>query len=131
MSEKETLKGYLAERHRIAAAATPGEWKADVDGEFGILPGIIPDDTHYGVGSAADIRAIADARAALPHLLTALEGVLQVHQPIEAVDELGRTKRPIRVCAGCGTDSGQWQLYPCRTVRPICAALGVDPNERS
>lgn len=49
----------------------------------------------------------------------ALERVRAIHQPLEALNV--RHGRRQKVCTGCGTDDGNWQLWPCPTVR----ALGV------
>lgn len=42
---------------------------------------------------------------------------LKIHAPLEAVDERRGARR--KVCAGCGTDSGNWQIWPCPTVRAL------------
>ena len=55
-------------------------------------------------------------------LLAALDAVLAVHEPIDALMNPGRHERTVKVCAGCGTDDGNWQRFPCPTVRAIEAA---------
>ena len=52
-------------------------------------------------------------------LLAALDAVLAVHEPIDALMNPGRHQRIVKVCTGCGTDDGNWQRYPCPTVRAI------------
>lgn len=58
-------------------------------------------------------------------LLAALDAVLAVHQPIDALMNPGRHERTVQVCTGCGTDDGNWQRYPCPTVRAIESAGGA------
>ena len=48
-----------------------------------------------------------------------LAAVLAVHQPLDAVMNPGRHERIVKVCTGCGTDDGNWQRFPCPTVRAI------------
>ncbi|TDP76329.1 hypothetical protein DEU31_3036 [Brachybacterium sp. AG952] len=47
----------------------------------------------------------------------ALARVREVHAPIDAVDEHRGARR--KVCAGCGTDAGAWQVWPCSTIRAV------------
>lgn len=47
----------------------------------------------------------------------AITRVREVHASIEAVHE--PTGRHRQVCAGCGTDAGNWQIWPCPTVRAL------------
>jgi len=43
--------------------------------------------------------------------------VRKVHEPVEALNvRYGHTQK---VCTGCGTDAGNWQVWPCPTVRAI------------
>lgn len=58
------------------------------------------------------------------NLLAALDACLAVHQPIEAVMYTGPQQRMVKVCTGCGTDDGNWQRYPCPTVRAIDSTVG-------
>lgn len=57
-------------------------------------------------------------------LLAALEACLVIHQPLDAVMYTGAKQRMVEVCTGCGTDDGNWQRYPCPTVRVIDSAVG-------
>jgi len=57
-------------------------------------------------------------------LLGALDKVLAVHEPVDALMNPGRHERVVKVCTGCGTDDGNWQRWPCPTVRAVTAALG-------
>lgn len=56
-------------------------------------------------------------------LAAAVRAVADIHAPIEAVQYLGSRQVPRRVCTGCGSDDGNWQLWPCPTVRAIATAL--------
>ncbi len=47
------------------------------------------------------------------------EAALAIHQPIEAVNYGYSPQRLTRVCSGCGTDAGNWQIWPCPTVRAL------------
>lgn len=57
-------------------------------------------------------------------LLAALDAGLAVHQPIDALMYSGPQQRMVKVCTGCGTDDGDWQRWPCPTVRAINTACG-------
>lgn len=49
-----------------------------------------------------------------------LNRVREVHQPIEALNIRHRPNgRLTQVCSGCGTDDGNWQIYPCPTIRAL------------
>jgi hypothetical protein len=69
---------------------------------------------HNAVMATSEARR-ADAAEA------AIQRVREIHEPIDAMNYGGRAPHQTRVCAGCGTDNGNWQIYPCPTVR----ALGV------
>ena len=49
----------------------------------------------------------------------AVERALAIHYPVEAVNYYGLSPERVRVCAGCGTDDGNWVRYPCPTVRAL------------
>lgn len=51
-----------------------------------------------------------------------IERVRAVHEPIQAVHYGRTTSTPTRVCTGCGTDSGNWQTWPCPTIRALDGA---------
>lgn len=55
---------------------------------------------------------------------SALWAVLEVHQPIDAID-MARQNGKTFVCTGCGTDDGNWQRWPCPTVRAIESTLST------
>lgn len=79
--------------------------------------------------NAALLDLLIESPVAIPFLLdeitkrdAAVDGVLAVHQPFAALDV--RVNRMRQVCTGCGTDGGNWQPYPCPTVRAVTEALG-------
>lgn len=43
--------------------------------------------------------------------------VREIHQPIEALNVRYGQKQ--QVCTGCGADDGNWQIYPCPTIRAV------------
>lgn len=53
------------------------------------------------------------------------DAVLEVHQPVEAVHIEGNRQELRNVCSGCGTDDGNWQAWPCPTVRVMERALSA------
>jgi hypothetical protein len=72
-------------------------------------------------GSSDPMHALANTR--LKALHAAVTGVMGVHEPVEAVMYSGSRQRLVKVCTGCGTDDGNWQRWPCPTVRAIEKAL--------
>jgi len=98
------LSSLLAPIRARETAATEGPWEVD--------------------GNDADAAFIAAARTDIPRLLTALDKVLAIHEPVDALMNPGRHERVVKVCTGCGTDDGNWQRYPCPTVTAVTAALG-------
>lgn len=50
--------------------------------------------------------------------------VREIHQPIEALNV--RYGQVQRVCTGCGTDDGNWQVYPCPTIRAVERAEALE-----
>ena len=85
----------------------------------------------YGIGRLSDFgfsdahaEFIANARTDLPRLLAAVRAVEAVHELIDALNV--RINRTQKVCTGCGTDDGNWQVWPCPTIRAITEALEGD-----
>lgn len=58
-------------------------------------------------------------RARITELEAASDRVRQVHEPIEALNVRYPGGRRTEVCTGCGTDDGNWQTYPCPTIRAL------------
>lgn len=77
---------------------------------------------------AADLRAyvedleaqLDDAHARVAELEAQRDRVREVHQPIEALNMRHHPRGQLtRVCSGCGTDDGNWQTWPCPTIRAL------------
>lgn len=51
-----------------------------------------------------------------------LARVSGVHTPTNALMNPGRHERVVEVCTGCGTDDGNWQIFPCPTIRALGGA---------
>ncbi|MCC3333563.1 hypothetical protein [Nocardia abscessus] len=64
-----------------------------------------------------DDLVIAQARIA--ELEAQFDRVRKVHEPIEALNVRYPGGRLTQVCSGCGTDAGNWQMYPCPTIRAL------------
>ena len=60
------------------------------------------------------LRGLADRLEAAE---AAIERVREVHAPMKALEV--RRNQIRQVCTGCGTDDGNWQPYPCPTIRAI------------
>ncbi|QMU22058.1 hypothetical protein [Gordonia rubripertincta] len=58
------------------------------------------------------VRSVMTARDAAN---ATIQQVRELHEPIEALNV--RSNQRQKVCAACGTDDGNWQLWPCPTVR--------------
>lgn len=108
-------------------AATPGPWEATANGRV-LGP---PRPQHANERDIADTALqggdaefIAHAPEDMSCLLDALEAVQAVHEPIDAVMYSGEQAHKVQVCTGCGQDDGNWQQYPCPTVRAVAEALG-------
>lgn len=56
-------------------------------------------------------------------LLAALDAAMATHQPIDALAYSGPQQRMVKVCTGCGTDDGNWQRWPCPTVKAITSTI--------
>lgn len=65
------------------------------------------------------LEKLAEARARIAELEAQLDRVREVHQPIEALNLRYPGGRRTEVCSGCGTDDGNWQMYPCPTIRAL------------
>lgn len=69
-------------------------------------------------GPYADRLGAAFAR--VDELEDALARVREIHAPIEALNIRHHpNSRTTYVCSGCGTDDGNWQTWPCPTMRAL------------
>lgn len=48
-----------------------------------------------------------------------IDRVRSIHRPIDAVMYNGERSYPRQVCTGCGQDDGNWQIWPCPTIRAL------------
>lgn len=117
----------------LSDAATPGPWTHAASSEAGdchyIHGPIYADDMDlvvYAECERADAEFIAAARTAVPELikgilplLAAVERVRAIHAPLDAVNLTPRHGRMTQVCIGCGQDDGNWNQYPCPTIRAL------------
>lgn len=72
-----------------------------------------PGDPCPWCGEYDTERIIAERDEALARI----QAVRDVHQPLDALHT--NTGRVRKVCTGCGTDDGNWQVWPCPTIRAI------------
>jgi hypothetical protein len=49
----------------------------------------------------------------------AIRRVRDIHEGIDALMNPGPHERLVKVCSGCGTDDGNWQRWPCPTIRAL------------
>ena len=119
-----------------ADAATEGPWEARTTGRAGGDHWYICDDgeaiAHISAQDGInedqrepDAEFIAAARTDVPRLVAALRAVEGVHEPVDALMYTGKSQHhKVHVCVGCGQDDGNWQPWPCPTIRTIREALG-------
>jgi hypothetical protein len=75
-----------------------------------------------GVQRARVAESQRDAeKARADGLADALRETLAVHAPVAALNV--RSGKLQQVCSGCGTDDGNWQIWPCPSARILTAAL--------
>ena len=68
---------------------------------------------------AAMARELIATRAEIAVLAAQIDRVRDVHEPIDAMNMRYPGGRLTQVCSGCGTDNGNWQMYPCPTIRAL------------
>lgn len=122
---------------KVAEEATEGPWTWNatpvdtVSGEGGdncIDAGTIGVTGYVYADEDAEHIAAFDPPTAIALLnrLQAAEAklarVIGVHTPTNALMNPGRNERVVEVCTGCGTDDGNWQIYPCPTIRALDGA---------
>lgn len=83
----------------------------------------------YGEYSTAHERLKMAVTAAAPVIAARSEAaekqvaaVREVHQSHDAVMYSGKKQYMVKVCTGCGTDDGNWQRWPCPTIRALDGA---------
>jgi hypothetical protein len=120
----------LEELRRLETAATNlGEWETTRNNDvviyapngFGAYRLIAHADTK------ADAEFIVAARNQLPSILAALDAVLALHQPVDALMYGAKNAHKVQVCTGCGQDDGNWNRWPCPTVAAITDTMEGKP----
>lgn len=115
----------------LLEGATPGPWRVrecspctergrlevNIWDEAGniLITNWCDDDGYH----APDAAFIAAAPSIVAQLVAAVERAEKVHEPIEALMYSGSHQRLVKVCTGCGTDDGNWQRWPCPTIKAI------------
>ena len=62
--------------------------------------------------------------ASTGQLVDAIIDTIRVHEPINAIDYGVQPRHKLtQVCVGCGQDNGDWNYWPCPTIRAIREAL--------
>ena len=127
------IQTWIDQGKKLADQATEGPWFTspfEHDPVWGsVVTGGVDDHDEdcppcIEAGDRKDAEFIADARTRLPQALNALQAVLKIHAPIDALNVRYRGGRLQQVCTGCGTDDGNWNQWPCPTVRAITDAIG-------
>jgi hypothetical protein len=82
-------------------------------------------NSGYGVITHTELRTILDEHPEPDpvRLLAAIDAILALHQPVDALMYGSKNVHKVQVCTGCGQDDGNWNRYPCPTVRAINTAL--------
>lgn len=77
-----------------------------------------------GVGrSSFEVAQVAESVDLLTPNTRVVDAVRKIHGPIDALNTRYPGGRMTQVCTGCGTDDGNWQTWPCPTIRAVDAAL--------
>jgi hypothetical protein len=133
-----TACDYLAAVQQRADAATDGPWTFEVHRFKTTVDAVtthpisglsIPFSPVPSVIGEENAEFIAASRTDVPRLVAALIAALDVHEPVNALLNPGPHERVVKVCTGCGTDDGNWQRWPCPTVRVITDALTPKEND--
>lgn len=124
-----TLADYLAERRRIAGAATEGPWRTGAwrDRTFREYVTIEPKVGSRTIGDVTDnhqgnAAAIVDAHNESPKAWDALGKVLELHSKALITPDPDDGY----MCAHCVDRFEVDAEWPCETVRAIADVLGVE-----
>lgn len=123
----------------VARAATPGEWEpyqvhhtrseagycavevGDTEVRIARFEGGWFDAEHIATFDPPTVLALIaklrEAEAVSTKLAAAAGRARALHKPTEALNV--RYGRKQQVCTGCGTDDGNWQTWPCPTIRAL------------
>lgn len=72
-----------------------------------------------GYNASADAEFIAACRQWVPDAIRRIEAVREIHQPIKALNTRYPGGKLTQVCTGCGQDDGNWNQWPCPTIRAL------------
>jgi len=73
---------------------------------------IYPADAYRQACDAAN-----KAKDLLAKAEAAIARVREIHQPVDALNvAIGKVQQ---VCTGCGKDDGNWETWPCPTIRAL------------
>lgn len=125
-----SIREQLEESQKVCSTATEGPWNPDrPNGDPDEVPAVMALQLRRGilrgvyvaeeVDQDEDATFISHARSALPLRNAQLAAVLRVHEPIDALNVNARNHHKVQVCAGCGQDGGNWNQWPCPTIRAI------------
>jgi hypothetical protein len=73
--------------------------------------------------SSFEVAQIAESVDLMTPNDRVVDAVRKIHSPIDAVNTRYPGGRMTQVCTGCGTDDGNWQTWPCPTIRAVDSAL--------
>lgn len=73
--------------------------------------------------SSFEVAQIAESVDPLTPNDRVVDAVRKIHSPIDAINTRDPRGRVTQVCTGCGTDDGNWQTWPCPTIRAVDSAL--------
>lgn len=127
------IEEVLARVHELDQAATVGPWEfqyrgpQDQNGDYGasLLFGGTGEGLARGLPDP-DGELIIEYRTLAPRMAKALQAVLAIHEPVDALHYGPKNSRKVQVCIGCGADDGNWNQWPCPTVRAVQEALRDD-----
>ena len=62
-----------------------------------------------------------DAASAAEDAVRRIDAALALHAPVDALHYGPKNTHKVQVCTGCGQDDGNWNQWPCATVRALTA----------
>lgn len=117
---REDIPALLAEVQELRELVTDLNKQLDAKRQHDALG----EDEDCGVCNHLAFDSLSEAYDELleegEQLRAKIEAARKAHRPIEALNT--RVNKFQQVCSGCGTDAGDWETWPCPTIR----ALGVE-----
>lgn len=101
-----------------------GHWHRyqDLHHVYGPMNVVIAGNYEYedgGIIEHQDAEFIAACREWVPDAIRRIEAVREIHQPIKALNTRYQGGKLTQVCTGCGQDNGNWNQWPCPTIRAL------------